>query len=243
YPLYNKEEVTEIDRTYFTDVFGYGLNIKGSLLSRGLKKGLHDFWYESDCRQRFYYATMNPEWHPRELQFTVVPAEHDATTEVEVHYGYKFLEPDDARESQFPVQDNVGGDAEVPSTHVIDFEYTLKGSKERKASGELRYSFTQDNLKHKVQFFYDRTPFHPKEQVHSKVCLDVTTKFPEPEWSRLKNLAVFHEGKDLETELNLHYGSNCVDQSSVTFKGKYTHTDDEERQIRENAEGKPLGIN
>ncbi|KAM7286899.1 vitellogenin-6-like [Ixodes scapularis] len=243
YPLYNKEEVTEIDHTYLTDVFGYGLNVKGSLLSKGLKKGLHDFWYESDCRQRYYYALMNPEWHPRELQFTVVPAEHDATTEVEVDLGYKFLEPDDARESHFPVQDNVGGDAEVPSTHVLSLDYTLKGSKERKASAELRYSFTKDNLKHKVQFFYDRTPFHPKEQVHTKVCMDVTSKFPKPEWSKLKNLAVFHEGKDLESELNLHYGSNCVDQSSITFKGKYTHTDDEERQIRENAEGKPRGIN
>uniref|UniRef100_A0A6B0VFW3 Putative vitellogenin n=1 Tax=Ixodes ricinus TaxID=34613 RepID=A0A6B0VFW3_IXORI len=243
YPLYNKEELTEFDRNYFGEVLGYGLNVKGSLLSKGLMKGLHDYWYESDDRQKFYYATQNPEWHPRELQFTVVPAAQDTTTEVEVDLGYKFLEPDDARESHFEAHDNVGDDAEVPSTHVLNLDYTLKGTKERKVSAELRYSYTKDNLKHKVQLFYDRTPFHPKEQDHTKVCLDVTSKFPEPEWERLNNLAVFHEGKDIETQLNLHYGSNCVDQSSITFKGKYTHTDDEEKQIRENAEGKPLGIN
>ncbi|CAN8004231.1 unnamed protein product, partial [Ixodes hexagonus] len=243
YPLYNKEEVTEFDRTYFTEFLGYGLNVKGSLLSKGLKKGLHDFWYESDSRQRFYYAVLNPEWHPRDLQFTVVPAEHDATTEVEVGLGYKFLEPDDARESRFAVHDNVGDDAEVPSTHVLDLDYTLRGTKERKVSAELRYSFTKDNLKHKVQFFYDRTPFHRKEQDHTKVCLDVSSKFPAPDWERLQNVAVFHEGDVLESHLNLHYGSNCVDQSSITFNGKYTHTDEEAKEIRENAEGKPLGTN
>ncbi|CAN8004229.1 unnamed protein product, partial [Ixodes hexagonus] len=243
YDLYNKDEVTEFNRTYFAEFLGYGLNVKGSLLSKGLKKGLHDFWYESDSRQRFYYATLNPEWHPRELQFTVVPAEQDATTEVEFNLGYKFVEPDDARESQFAAHDNVGDDAEVPSTHVLNLDYTLRGTKERKVSTELRYSFTKDNLKHKVQVFYDRTPFHPKEKDHTKVCLDVSTKFPEPDWPRLQNIAVFHEGDVLEAHLNLHYGSSCADQSSVTFNGNYTHTDDEAKQIRENAEGKPLGTN
>ncbi|CAN8004225.1 unnamed protein product, partial [Ixodes hexagonus] len=243
HPLYNKEEVTEIDRTYFSDFLGFGLNVKGSLLSKGLKKGLHDFWYESDSRQRFYYFTLNPEWHPRELQFTVVPAEQDATTVEELDLGYKFLEPDDARESHFAIHDNVGDDAEVPSTHVLNLESTLKGTKERKVSVELRYSFTKDNLKHKVQFFYDRTPFHPKEQDHTKVCLDITSKFPQPDWERVKNLAAFHEGKELQSQLNLRYGSSCEGQSSITFNGKYTHTDDEEKQIRENAEGKPVGIN
>ncbi|EEC17915.1 hemelipoglycoprotein precursor, putative, partial [Ixodes scapularis] len=243
YPLYNKDEVTSFDRTYFTDLLGYGLNVKGSLLSKGLKKGLHDFLLHSDCSKMLYYAVWNPEWHPRELQLTVVPDEQDATTEVEVKLGYEFLEPDDPRESHFPVNDNVHGDAEVPSTHVLNLDYALKGTKERKVSAELRYSYTKDNLKHKVQFFSDRTPFHSMDQDHSKICLDVTTKFPEPDWDRLNNLAVFHEGKELEFQMNIHQGSNCIDQASVSFTGKYTHTDDEAKQIRENAEGKPLGAN
>ncbi|CAN8010286.1 unnamed protein product [Ixodes pacificus] len=243
YPLYNKDEVTSFDRTYFKYLLGYGLNVKGSLLSKGLKKGLHDFLYHSDCNKRLLYAVMNPEWHPRELQLTVVPDEKDATTEVDVELGYEFLEPDDPRESHFPVDDNVHGNVEVPSTHVLNLNYALKGTKERKVSAELRYSYTKDNLKHKVQFFYDRTPFHWMDKDHSKICLDVTTKFPEPDWDRLKNLAIFHEGKDLEFQMNIHQGSNCVDQASVSFTGKYTHTDDEAKQIRENAEGKPLGAN
>ncbi|CAN8028013.1 unnamed protein product, partial [Ixodes persulcatus] len=243
YPLYNKDEVTKFDRTYFADFLGYGLNVKGSLLSKGLEKGLQDFWYESDYRQKFYYATLNPEGHPRELQFTLVPAERDATTEIEVDFGYQFLDPNGARDSHFPVHDNLGEDGQVPSTHVLNLDYALKSTKERKVSAELRYSFTKDNFKHKIQVFYDRTPFHPEEQDHAKVCLDVTAKFPEPDWSRLNNLSLFYEGKELESQLNLRYGKNCVDQSSIIFKSKHTHTDDDAKQIRENAEGKPLGSN
>ncbi|KAG0413553.1 hypothetical protein HPB47_009286, partial [Ixodes persulcatus] len=216
HPLYNKDEVTSFDRTYFTDLLGYGLKVKGSLLSKGLKKELHDFLYHSDCNKRLYYAVMNPEWHPRELQLTVIPDEQDATTEVEVELGYEFLQPDDPRESHFPVNDNVHGNAEVPSTHVLNLDYALKGTKERKVSAELRYSYTKDNLKHKVQFFYNRTPFHSMDQDHSKICLDVTATFPEPEWDRLKNLAIFHEGKDLEFQMNIHQGSNCIDQASAS---------------------------
>ncbi|XP_040076514.1 vitellogenin-4-like [Ixodes scapularis] len=243
YPVYNNHEVTEFDRTYFADIFGYGLNVKGSLLSKGLKKGLQNFWHESDYRQKYFYATQNPEGHPRELQFTLVPAEGDATTEIQVDLGYNFLEPNSARNSHFPVHDNVGEDGQVPSTHVLNLDYALKGSKERKMSAELRYSFTKDNFRHKVQFFYDRTPFHPEEKDHTKVCLDVTAMFPEPDRARLNNLSLFYEGKKLESQLYLRYGKNCVDQSSIIFKSKHTHTDDEAKQIRENAEGQPLGNN
>lgn len=48
-----------------------------------------------------------------------------------------------------------------------------------------------------------------------QVCLDVTAKFPEPDWSKLQKIATFHEGKTVKTIANVHYGSNCVDQSSV----------------------------
>lgn len=87
-----------------------------------------------------------------------------------MEFGYKHYEPEDVtRESHFPVHDAIEGDSEVPTTHVLSAEFKLKGDKERKASTELRYSVTKDTLKHKVQFFYERDPFSPKEQEKTKV--------------------------------------------------------------------------
>ncbi|XP_042145196.1 vitellogenin-1-like [Ixodes scapularis] len=242
-PLYNKFELTEIDRGFRTDSLPIGLNVEGSMLSKGLSEGLHKFWYEMDWRQKFYYAAMNPHWHPRELRLTLVEAEKNFPTTIELDLSHKFLKPEDARESKFPVHDAIDGDTESPSTHVLNAELNFRGGKkDRKIATELRYSYTSDTFKHKMQFFYDRATSQQKKE-HIKICLDSTLKFPAPEWSRLKNLATFHEGKEIDCSLNIRYGTNCEGQSSITFNGKFTHTDDDAQQIRENAEAKPRSPN
>lgn len=238
-PLYNKYELTEIGRGFRTDSLPIGLNVEGSVLSKGLSEGLHKFWYEMDWRQKFYYAVMNPHWHPRELRLTLVEAEKNVPTTIELDLSHKFLKPEDARESKFPVHDAIDGDPESPSTHVLNAELNFRGGKkDRKIATELRYSYTSDTFKHKMQFFYDRATSQQKKE-HIKICLDSTLKFPAPEWSRLKNLATFHEGKEIDSSLNIRYGTSCEGQSSITFNGKFTHTDDDAQQIRENAEAKP----
>ncbi|EEC17914.1 hemelipoglycoprotein precursor, putative [Ixodes scapularis] len=105
-PLYNKFELTEIDRGFRTDSLPIGLNVEGSMLSKGLSEGLHKFWYEMDWRQKFYYAAMNPHWHPRELRLTLVEAEKNFPTTIELDLSHKFLKPEDARESKFPITFN-----------------------------------------------------------------------------------------------------------------------------------------
>ncbi|KAG0413554.1 hypothetical protein HPB47_009287 [Ixodes persulcatus] len=238
-PLYNKYELTEIGRGFRTDSLPIGLNVEGSVLSKGLSEGLHKFWYEMDWRQKFYYAVMNPHWHPRELRLTLVEAEKNVPTTIELDLSHKFFRPEDARESKFPVHDAIDGDPESPSTHVLNAELNFRGGKkDRKIATELRYSYTSDTFKHKMQFFYDRATSQQKKE-HIKICLDSTLKFPAPEWSRLKNLATFHEGKEIDSSLNIRYGTSCEGQSSITFNGKFTHTDDDAQQIRENAEAKP----
>ncbi|CAN8004223.1 unnamed protein product, partial [Ixodes hexagonus] len=240
-PLYNKQEVTEMDRTFWGDIFG--LNVKGSVLTKGLTKGMHDFWYESNWRQKYYYALLNPHWHPRELKLTLFSRETNGPMTSEIDLSHKLLNPEDTRESRFPIHDAIDGETEPPSTHVLSANLHIKSGKdERNIATELRYSYTGDTYKHKVQFFYDREPsLHVQE--HTKICLDTTLKFPAPEWSRLKNLAMYREGKEIDSDLNLRYGSSCEGQSSISFRGKFTHTDDDAQQIRENAEGKPRSAN
>lgn len=74
----------QVDRHYFGDFLGYSLNVKGRLLAKGLDEGLHEFLHHMDLRQKYYYLVHNPEWHPRDLKFTITPADKDATKEVRV---------------------------------------------------------------------------------------------------------------------------------------------------------------
>ncbi|XP_050042241.1 vitellogenin-6-like [Dermacentor andersoni] len=242
-PLYRPEELTQFDRHYFDDTFGVGLNVKGHLISKGLHRAVREVYHEMSCRERFYYMAVNPHWHPRDIKIYALPAAQDPTTELDIDISYKFLEPDDERHSHFNVHDQIADDPEVPSTHVLKLDVNFKGeSKERKASAELRYSFNHDLFNHKLQFFYDRTPFSHADTEGLKICLAASAKFPKPDWS-VTNLATFYAGHHIDAHLDVHYGSTCEAGSSITINGKFTHTDEDEQQLAAAAEGKAVGRN
>ncbi|KAL1431543.1 hypothetical protein MTO96_014062 [Rhipicephalus appendiculatus] len=173
-PLYRPEELTEFDRHYFDDTFGVGLKIKGHLIKRGLHQAVREVYHDMSCRERFYYMAVNPHWHPRDIRIYALPAAQDPTTELDIDISYKFLEADDERHSHFNVHDQIGDDPEVPSTHVLHLDVNFKGAaKERKAVAELRYSFNHDHFNHKMQFFYEKTPFG-HDDTEMKICMDAS---------------------------------------------------------------------
>ncbi|KAH7971480.1 hypothetical protein HPB49_024503 [Dermacentor silvarum] len=242
-PLYRPEELTEFDRHYFDDTFGVSLNVKGHLISKGLHRAVREVYHEMSCRERFYYMAVNPRWHPRDIKIYALPAAQDPTKELDIDISYKFLEPDDERHSHFNVHDQIGDDPEVPSTHVLKLDVNFKGeTKERKVAAELRYSFNHDLFNHKLQFFYERTPFSHADTEGLKICLDASAKFPKPDWS-VTNFATFYAGQHVDAHLDVHYGSSCEAGSSITINGKFTHTDEDEQQLAAAAEGKAVGRN
>ncbi|KAH7971478.1 hypothetical protein HPB49_024501 [Dermacentor silvarum] len=242
-PLYRPEEMTEFDRHYFDDTFGVGLNVKGHLISKGLHRAVREVYHEMSCRERFYYMAVNPHWHPRDIKIYALPAAKDPTKELDIDISYKFMEPDDERHSHFNVHDQIGDDPEVPSTHVLKLDVNFKGeTKERKVAAELRYSFNHDLFNHKLQFFYERTPFSHADTEGLKICLDASAKFPKPDWS-VTNMATFYTGHHIDAHLDVHYGSTCEAGSSITMNGKFTHTDEDEQQLAAAAEGKSVGRN
>lgn len=241
-PLYRPEELTEFDRHYFEDTFGVGLNVKGHLIKRGLHQAVREVYHDMSCRERFYYMAVNPHWHPRDIKIYAVPAAQDPTTELDIDISYKFLEPDDERHSHFNVHDQIGEDPEVPSTHVLRLDVNFKGAKERKVAAELRYSFNHDLFNHKLQFFYERTPFSHQDTEGLKICLAASAKFPHPDWS-ITNMATFYAGKHIDAHLDLHYGSTCEAGTTITVNGQFTHTDEDEEQLAAAAEGKAVGRN
>lgn len=240
-PLYKPEELKHFDRNYFGDLLGMSLNVKGHLIDHGLEESLRELFHEMTWRERFYYLKLNPHWHPRNVKMYIMPTAEDATKAVDIELSYNFLEPDDARESHFSIHDQIGDDAEVPSTHVLKLDMHLRGeSKDRSVASELRYSFSHDLFKHKLQFFYDRSQFSKDPHSALKICLDVSAKFPEPDWTRADNLATFYQNSHVDAKLDLHYGDTCESGSSITIDGKFTQTDDDLQQLLAASEGKPL---
>ncbi|KAL3211845.1 hypothetical protein MRX96_051940 [Rhipicephalus microplus] len=73
-----------------------------------------------------------------------------------------------------------------------------------------------------------------------QICLEASAKFPKPDATRLPEAAAFHQGKEVQAFAKLYYGSSCGDDSLVYFNGKYTHTDEDAKDIQANAAGVAL---
>ncbi|XP_077550146.1 vitellogenin-6-like isoform X1 [Haemaphysalis longicornis] len=240
YPLYGNEELYHFDRTYFNDTLGFGLNFQGHVLKRDLEANLHEFLHEMSFNEQLQYLIINPRWSPRSFRMQALPAHHDATNVVELDLSHHLYKPEDEnRETQFALEDAPTEGSQRPYTHAVLFNFAYKGdnSRERKISGELRYSFSKDLLRHKLLFFYDRAPFSASEQNHTKICLEASSKFPKPDPSKLAQVATMHRGKEVQAFMKLYYGSNCHDDSVIYFNGKYTHTDEDAKEIEAVASG------
>lgn len=243
FALHNIDDLYLFDRTYLNGSIGASLNVQGYALKKDLKANLREFFHGMDFREKFEYLIVNPRWSPRALRMRILPADHDPVNLIELDLSHHFYKPEDAaRETQFGLEDVPTSEGEErPYTHALLGSLAYRGgSWEKKLSWELRYSFSKDLFRHKLLFHYDRQPFSPSEHNHTKICLEASAKFPKPDAARLGEVAAFHQGKEIHAFAKLYYGSNCGDDSSVYFNGKYTHTDEDAKDIQANAAGAAL---
>ncbi|KAH8035349.1 hypothetical protein HPB51_004590 [Rhipicephalus microplus] len=231
------------DRTYLNGSIGASLNFQGYVLKKDLKANIQEFFQDMDFREKFEHLMVNPRWNPRTFRIRILPAEPDPVNLIEMDLSHHFYKPEDAeRLTQFGLEDaptSEGG--ERPYTHALLGNIAYRGSEwQKKLSWELRYSFSKDLFRHKLLFHYDRQPFSPSEHNHTKICLEASAKFPKPDATRLPEAAAFHQGKEVQAFAKLYYGSSCGDDSLVYFNGKYTHTDEDAKDIQANAAGVAL---
>lgn len=239
YPLYGDDDLYRFDRTYLNETLGVALNVQGHALKKDLKVNWQDFWHNMGLGEKLQYLIVNPRWSPRSFRLQFLPAEHDATNLVELDLSHHIYTPEDTeRETSFDLSDSPTENSELPYTHALIGQLAYKGgARERKLSWELRYSFGKDLLRHNLLFYYDRLPFSPSEQNHTKVCVIASTKFPKIDHTKLGQLAAFHRGHEIQAHMKLHYGSECNDDSVISFSGKYTHTDEDFKEIDAIASG------
>lgn len=241
--LHGVDDLYLFDRTYLNGSIGASLNFQGYVLKKDLKANIREFFQDMDFREKFEHLMVNPRWNPRTFRIRILPAEPDPVNLIEMDLSHHFYKPEDTeRLTQFGLEDaptSEGG--ERPYTHALLGNIVYRGSKwQKKLSWELRYSFSKDLFRHKLLFHYDRQPFSPSEHNHTKICLEASAKFPKPDATRLPEAAAFHQGKEVQEFAKLYYGSSCGDDSLVYFNGKYTHTDEDAKDIQANAAGVAL---
>ncbi|KAH6941089.1 hypothetical protein HPB50_013287 [Hyalomma asiaticum] len=240
FALYNIDDLYLFDRTYLNDSIGASLNFQGYALKKDLKANLREFFQGMDFREKLEYLVVNPRWSPRSFRMRILPAETDPVNLIELDMSHHFYKPEDAeRETQFGLEDvPTAESSERPYTHAVLGSLAYRGgSWEKKLSWELRYSFSKDLFRHKLLFHYDRQPFSPSEHNHTKICLEASAKFPRPDHTRLGQIAAYHQGKEIQAFMKLYYGSDCTHDSVVYFNGKYTHTDEDAKDIQAIAAG------
>ncbi|XP_037288514.2 vitellogenin-6 [Rhipicephalus microplus] len=241
--LHGVDDIYLFDRTYLNGSIGASLNFQGYVLKKDLKANIREFFQDMDFREKFEHLMVNPRWNPRTFRIRILPAEPDPVNLMEMDLSHHFYKPEDTeRLTQFGLEDaptSEGG--ERPYTHALLGNIAYRGSEwQKKLSWELRYSFSKDLFRHKLLFHYDRQPFSPSEHNHTKICLEASAKFPKPDATRLPEAAAFHQGKEVQAFAKLYYGSSCGDDSLVYFNGKYTHTDEDAKDIQANAAGVAL---
>ncbi|KAK8788260.1 hypothetical protein V5799_021965, partial [Amblyomma americanum] len=239
YPLYGGDDLYRFDRTYLNDTLGVTLNVQGHVLKKDLKDSWQDFLHNMDFGEKLQYLIINPQWSPRSFRVQLLPAEHDATNLVELDLSHHFYKPEDTtRETSFDLSDTPPESSERPYTHALIGHLAYKGgARERNLTWELRYSFRKDLLRHSLLFYYDRLPFSLSEQNHTKVCLIASAKFPKIDHTKLGQLAAFHRENEVQAYMKLYYGSECNDDSVIYFSGKYTHTDEDLKEMEAIASG------
>ncbi|OQR71212.1 large lipid transfer protein-like [Tropilaelaps mercedesae] len=233
--LFKDQEVKQFKQEILGDILGVNFHVDGYRLpDEALSQDLTDWLYKFDWRQKLYYWITNPKWHPRKLRLSAQPAETNPSTGRVFTVKHKMTPPE-ATERPASTFKEFQTDLPESFVHVWHVTDTFKGTKERRAEIEFRYSYTPDRTKHWFQLFYDRTPFSSKEKDHVKVCLISKAKQTTTDWEKVHNDKIQHVNDDqkVEVDTTLHYGKNCKSGAEVVTHVEYSHSDQQKQWLHE----------
>lgn len=234
--VFRPEDLHKFEKEYLHDIFGVGLKVDGHYVETyDFWGSWMDFWYFGDLRQKYYYLTENPMWHPRKFNVMLTPANRDITNEIEIKFGWNFLTPETRGNQIFTSKyaAEIGDPAfsvrdEARSyTTVIDGEVVLSGQRERKIVTEMVYTRSRDLLLHNLNFIYVRTPFTVGETDPMKVCLHAGMKFPAPDYPKIANLDLVSDDNAISTNFKINFGKDCKSDQKITMRAIWEHSEEQ----------------
>lgn len=248
--IFMPEDLHKFEKEYLHDMLGVGLKVDGHYLETyDFWGSWMDFWYFGDLRQKYYYITENPMWHPRKIDMILTPANRDITNEIELKFGWKFLTPETRGNQIFTSKyaSEIGDPAfsvrdEARSyTTIIDGELVLRGQRERKIVSELVYTRTRDLLLHNINFIYDRTPFAVGETDPVKICFHGSMKFPPTDYAKIGTIDLISDSHAVSTNFNLNFGKDCKSDQKITMRTIWEHTEEQKHLLATRDHEEPVG--
>lgn len=234
--VFRPEDLHKFEKEYLHDMLGMGLKVEGHYLETyDFWGSWMDFWYFGDLRQKYYYLTENPMWHPRKFNVMLTPANRDITNEIEIRFDWNFLTPETRGNQLFTSKyaSEIGDPAfsvrdEARSyTTVINGELVLSGQRERKIVTEMVYTRSRDLLLHNMNFIYVRTPFTVGETDPMKVCFHAGMKFPAPDYLKIANLDLVSDDNAISTNFKINFGKDCKTDQKITMRAIWEHSEEQ----------------
>ncbi|UYV79598.1 vit-6 [Cordylochernes scorpioides] len=223
-------QLEKINKDFGHDAFGLGIRVEADYLHDGNTVGdWYNFFMENDFRDRYYYYLLRPEFRPYHVDLYLTGANRDLTNEVELELGFDYIQPGSAEnfapkfDAGFEEEGRARGDLRW-ETLVLRALLTGRGQRERKVNAEISVSQSTDQIHHKWNIFYDRTPFSSKESDHFKLCLSSYLKYPKYDISKFFLLDTASQDNNMNAIIKTNFGRDCSTDSKVMIQGHLERT-------------------
>ncbi|GIY06719.1 vitellogenin-6 [Caerostris darwini] len=226
-----KQNQKHLHQSYLHDALGVGFDVHALYENEFNDEGSWlNFLFSKDYRQKFYYLYANPNFEPYDVSIKFSHASTGATKEVQSSIKYKFYDTEHTQPefSGEGFQDYKITDAENGPfcTCELEAELTGLGDKERKAKASLSWTRDLKRSHHKLNFFYDRSPFHSSETSNLKICGSSFLKYPKYDLLKVATLDTIGINHKVESALKVHFGKSCSDQK-IKLEGHFLTTDEQ----------------
>ncbi|CAL1295538.1 unnamed protein product [Larinioides sclopetarius] len=238
----HRQNRKHLHESYLHDAFGVGFDVHALYENEFNDKGSWlSFFLNKDYRQKFYYMYANPNFEPYHVNVQFSHAATGATKELEgsVKYQYYDSEHTQPEFSSEGFEDyKITDDENAPfCTCALELEAKGLGDKERKVNAKISWTRDLKRAHHKVNFYYDRSPFHSSETADLKVCGSGFLKYPKYDLGKVAFLDTIGMNHQVESSLKLHFGKDCSTDQKVKIDGQFFTT--EEQRLFESKREEP----
>ncbi|KAG8181558.1 hypothetical protein JTE90_017309 [Oedothorax gibbosus] len=233
HPVHRLSQQTHNDK-FFHDALGFGFDVHSTYENDFNSEGAWlSFLFDKDYREKFYYLYANPNFEPYDVD---VHFGVDDTKEVDFNIKYHYYDNEHSEE-EFAANGfedyhlNAAASDRGPfCTCSLEAEVVGHGDKERKAHAAASWTRDLKRTFHKVNFFYDRTPFASSETEHLKVCGSSFLKYPKRDLTKVATLETIGMDHKVESELKVHFGKDCSSDQKIKVEGHFD-TSEEQRDL------------
>ncbi|XP_042902860.1 vitellogenin-6 isoform X1 [Parasteatoda tepidariorum] len=221
----------EMKESFFHDALGHGFDVSARYENEFNDKGSWvRFLFEKDYREKFYYMYANPNFEPYDVDISFTQAAEEPTRELEAnfkyqYYGSEFVRPEFGAEGYEDLKSPT--DRGELCSCSIEGDIVRRGDRDRKVKVALTWTRDLVRSYHKVNFYYERTPFWKSETRVLKVCGSSSLLYPKYDIAKVATLNTIGIDHTLKGEVKLGFGKDCTSDQKIKIQGDFVTTDEQ----------------